>query len=154
MNLAKSLVNTLKRTCLWIGSLFLSVTFFSLLFGLLQSNLSTAPVIFRVTMLLALPVWCLYLPFVILIKDAEQQRSWVLLVSGILIGPATIACVALVSQLRGGDVETIWKGDPLTGLGAGSGMIYGAVVGFITTVIIYVIALKTFTRRSAATGLS
>lgn len=153
MNLAKSLVNTLKRTCLWIGSLFLSVTFFSLLFGLLQSNLSTAPVIFRVTMLLALPVWCLYLPFVILIKDAEQQRSWVLLVSGILIGPATIACVALVSQLRGSDVDTIWKGDPLTGLGAGSGMIFASVVGLITTVI-YVIALKTFARRSPAAELS
>jgi hypothetical protein len=104
-------------------------------------------------MLFALPVWCLYLPFVILIKDAEQRQSWILLVSGVLIGPATIACCALVSQLRGGDVDTIWHSDPLTGLGAGSEMIFASVVGFITTVI-YVIALKTFARRSPATELS
>jgi hypothetical protein len=107
MNLAKGLVNALKRTGLWIGSLLLSVTFFSLFFGLLQSKLSSAPIVFRVTILLALPVWCLYLPFVILIKDAEQWRSWILLISGVLIGPAAIASVALVSQLRGGNVDAI-----------------------------------------------
>jgi hypothetical protein len=123
------------------------------LFGLLQSKLSSAPIVFRVTILLALPVWCLYLPFVILIKDAEQWRSWILLISGVLIGPAAIASVALVSQLRGGNVDAIWKGDPLTGLGAGSGMILASVVGLITTVI-YVIALNKFTRHPTAAELS
>jgi hypothetical protein len=100
-------------------------------------------------MLFALPVSCLFLPLVILLKDAEQRRTWVLLVWGVLIGPAAIAGGALISQLKGGDPSAIWNGDPLTGLGAGLGMIFASMVGFLTT-FIYVIALKSFTRRSTA----
>jgi hypothetical protein len=63
------------------------------------------------------------------------------------IGPAAIAGGALIAQLKGGDATAIWNGDPLTGLGAGLGMIFASIVGFLTT-IIYVIALNNFTRRS------
>ena len=52
-----------------------------------------------VTMTLALPIWCLYLPFVIALKDAEEWRIWIILFSGILIGPASLASWGLILQL-------------------------------------------------------
>jgi hypothetical protein len=105
--------------------------------------------IFRVTMMLALPVWCLYLPFVIAFRDAEKSRIWILLLSGALIGPSTVVIVALILQLRGDDVHSIWQGDPLTGLCAASCIVLSLIVGFLTS-IFYVIALKIFYRRSTA----
>jgi hypothetical protein len=136
-----------KRIGLWIASVVSSVTISSLLIGLLQGNISTVPIILKVIMLFALPVSCLYLPLVILLKDAGQRRTWMLLMAGAVIGPLTIAGGALISQLRGGNVSAIWNGDPLTGVGAGAGMIFASIEGVLTTVI-YVIALKSATRRS------
>jgi hypothetical protein len=96
------------------ASLLFSVTFFSLLF-----KAAFFPV-FRVTMMLAFPAWCLYLPFVIALKDAEERRIWTILISGILIGPASLALWFLILVLRGGDPHTIWRGDPLVGGGSGA----------------------------------
>jgi hypothetical protein len=96
-------------------------------------------------MIFALPVACLYLPFVIALKDAEGRRIWTILLCGILIGPAVPGLLGLFlqlrGQLRGEDVTKVWQGEPLTGLGLGSGMIYALIVGFLTTVC-YVIAMK------------
>ena len=41
-------------------------------------------------MIYALPVWCLYLPFVIAFRDIKARRISVLF-TGILIGPASLA---------------------------------------------------------------
>ncbi len=99
-------------------------------------------------MIFALPAWCLYLPFVIALKDAEERRIWTILASGILIGPASLVAWGLMLQLRGGDPDTIWRGDPLA-FGIGGALIFALVVGFLTTSF-YVIALKVFHRRSTA----
>ncbi len=133
-------MNTLRRIGLWFGSLLFSVTLFSVLFT------GGRAVIFRVTMMFALPAWCLYLPFVIALKDAEQGRIWIILFSGILIGPASLILWGLIPQLRGGDPVAIWQGDPLIG-GTALVMICALMVGFLTTCV-YVIALKVLYRRS------
>ena len=140
-------MNTLKRLGLWFGSLTLSATFF-LLFSVLFRAWSVI-VILRVTMVLGFPVWCLYLPFVIALKDAEERRIWITLLSGTLIGPASLALWGLMLQLRGGDPHEIWYGDPLIGLGGFAAMIFAFIVGFVTTSF-YVIALRIVHRRSAA----
>lgn len=150
---ASNLVNTLRRIALWFSSLLLSVTLFSLLFTLHFSG----PGFFRagsvlltlgVTMIFAFPAWCLYLPFVIALKDAEQRRGWTILFSGILIGPASLALWGLILQLRGGDPYKIWQGDPLA-FGFNGAMIFALIVGFLTTSF-YVIALKVLHRRPTA----
>ena len=146
-------MNTLRRIGLWFGSLLFSVTLFSLLFTLLFTGLGffragSVVLTFRVSVLFAFPVWCLYLPFVIAFKDAEQRRGWTILFSGILVGPASLGLWGLILQLRGGDPYTIWHGDPLL-FGLRGGMICALIVGFLTTSF-YVIALKALHRRSIA----
>ena len=141
---ASNLTNVLRRIGLWFGSLLLSITLFSVLFSRASVSL-----IFPVTMMFALPVWCLYLPFVIALKNAEERRIWIILFSGILIGPASLALWCFILQLEGGDPHRIWQGDPLFGIGGIAGMISAMIVGFLTTSI-YVIALKVLHRRSTA----
>ena len=142
---ASNLVNTLRRIGLWFGSLLLSVTLFSLLFTLHFSGpgffrAGSVLLTLRVTMIFAFPVWCLYLPFVIALKDAEQRRGWTIFFSGILIGPTSLALWGLILQLRGGD--------PLA-FGLNGAMIFALIVGFLTTSF-YVIGLKALHRRSTA----
>jgi hypothetical protein len=102
-------------------------------------------------MMFAFPVWCLYLPFVIALKDAEERRMWITLVSGILIGPASVALWGLILLRRGGDPHEIWYGDPLLCAlgGIGAGMVFALIVGFLT-ISSYVIALKVLYRPSTA----
>jgi hypothetical protein len=95
----------------------------------------------------AIPVWCLYLPFVIALKDAEGRRRWIILLSGILMGPTSLALWGLTLQLRGADPHNIWQGDPLIGLGGIAAMIFAAIVGFLTTSF-YLIALRVLRRRT------
>jgi hypothetical protein len=136
-------MNALKRIGLWFASLLLAVTFFSLLFK------AGAFIVFRVTMMLAFPVWCLYLPFVIALKDAEGWRMWTIMLSGTLIGPASLALWFLILVLRGGDPLTIWRGDPLGG-SYGAVMIFALFVGFLTTSF-YVTTLKLLHREPTTT---
>ena len=63
-------MNALRRVGLSLGCLLFSVTLFSLLFILLFGA-GAVPFVFRVAIMVAIPVWCLYLPFVIALKDAE-----------------------------------------------------------------------------------
>jgi hypothetical protein len=136
-------MNTLKRVGLWLASLLLAVGFFSLLFK------AGAFIVFRITMMLAFPVWCLYVPFVLALNDAEGWRIWIIMLSGTLIGPASLALWFLILVLRGGDPHTIWQGDPLGG-SYGAVMIYALFVGFLTTSF-YVATLKIFHRESTDT---
>ena len=140
---ASNLTNTLKRIGLWFASLLFSVTFFSLLFK------AGFFAVFRITMMFAFPAWCLYLPFVIALKDAEERRIWTIVISGILIGPAWLALWFLILVLRGGDPYTIWRGDPLVG-GYSAAIIFALFVGFLTTSF-YVIALKVLHRDPTPT---
>src|SRR5262249_54255587 len=147
-----NLMDRLRRISLSFASLLLAVTLFTLLFSLLFTGAGffragTLLLIFRVTVVFARPVWCLWVPLVIALKDAEERRIWTIFLSGIVIGPASLALWGLILQLRGGDPHRIWQGDPLIGLGGIAAMIFSAIVGFLTTSF-YVIALKILHRRS------
>ena len=97
--------------------------------------------VYRVTMMFALPVWFVYLPLTVKLKDAEDSRIWILLVSGTLIGPLSLTIWLLILQLGGGDARTIWgQGDPEAPSTAAF-MIYASVVGFVAAAI-YGIFLK------------
>jgi hypothetical protein len=147
---ASNLMNVLRRVGLSLGCLLLSVVLFSLLFSL-RFGAGAVLLVFRVTLIVALPVWCLYLPFLIALKDAEERRIWIILFSGILIGPTSLALLGLIFQLRGVDPHKIWQGDPLLGVlgGLAAMMIYALIVGFLTTSF-YVIVLRALHRRSTA----
>jgi hypothetical protein len=141
-------MNALRRVGLSLGCLLLSVTLFSLLF-ILPFGAGVVPLVFRVAIMFAIPVWCLYLPFVIALKDAQGRRIWIILLSGILIGPTSLALLGLIFLLRGFDAHKIWRGDPLLGVlgGLAAMMIYALIVGFLTTSF-YVIALRVLRRRT------
>jgi O-antigen ligase len=136
----------LGRIGLWFISLILSVAFFCLLLSLFPSVGLNFP-IFRITFIAALPVWCLFLPVVIAIRDAEERRGRFILFSGTFIGPVSVVLWCIILQLRGNDSHTVWYGDPLIGVGGISGGIFALIVGFLTTSF-YVIGLKRLQRSS------
>lgn len=118
-------------------------------FGISRSfQVGTVLLIFRLTMIFAFPAWCLYLPFVMALQDAEERRLWILLVSGILIGLASLVLWDLILQVRSGNPQKIWQGDPL-GFGMDCAIFCALIVGFLTTSC-YVIALKVLHRRATA----
>jgi hypothetical protein len=138
----------LRRIGLWFASLVVGVALFSLAFCVFfhtGGSLAGQPVIlvFRIAMMFAFPVSCLCLPFVIALKHPEGRRIWTTLIGGSLIGPASLALWALILLLRGGDPQVIWYGDPLLGAvgGVAGGMVFGLIVGFLTTSC-YLVALR------------
>ena len=139
-----------RRIGLWFIALLLAVGLFSLLWFLMPSvgsvSLETLSGVFLVTLLYALPVACLFLPIVIGLKDAEERRIWMILSSGILIGPLSMALWGLLLQWRGEDSHTVWYGDPLLGVGGFASMFFAGVVGSFTT-LFYVIVLRVIHRR-------
>jgi hypothetical protein len=141
----RSLMNGLGRIGLWFISLILGVTFFCFFLSLLPS-IRLNFLIFRITFIAALPVWCLFLPVVIAVRDAEERRSRFILFSGTVIGPVSVVLWCIILQFRGTDLQTVWYGDPLTGVGGISGGIFALIVGFLTTSF-YVIGLRALRRR-------
>jgi hypothetical protein len=141
----KAAPSTLGRISLWLGSLLLVVCLFSLFISR-GASVESVVFIFKVTMIFALPAWFLYLPLVVLLKDAEEQRGWVLLATGILIGPASMALWGLIFQLRGEDAHLVWQGDG-EAPGIVANMICASIVGFLTSGL-YVASLKLIGRRT------
>ena len=139
-------MNALVRVGLWLASLLVAVLLFCLLASLIFGGAGSIRPIFRVAMTFALPVGCLYLPFVIVLKKAED-RSLILL-SGTLIGPVCIVLWGLFLQLRGYSTQTIWYGDPFIGVGGIACVFFALIVGFLTT-LLYTVALKPAHRRIA-----
>ena len=137
-------MTTTQRIGLWFGALFLSVALFSLLYMLYGP--ASFFFVFRIMMILAFPVACLYLPVVIALKDAEGARMWTMLGAGILIGPAALVLWALILQASDHDVITIWQGDGI-GFGVLKGMVLASIVGLLTTAF-YLISLKVTHWRS------
>jgi hypothetical protein len=138
-------VKPLERIGLWFGCLLIAVALFSLLFIRLYGGAgSDVMLVCRISMMFALPVWFLYLPFTVKLKDAEDRRIWTILVSGILIGPLSLTIWCLILQLHGSDAHTIWHGDPLIPSTAAC-MIFASVVGLFATAI-YGISLKVIYR--------
>jgi hypothetical protein len=96
-------------------------------------------------MMCALPVWFLYLPVVIAVRNAEGRKIWILLLSGSLIGPLVVSLWSLLLQLRSFSHETIWLDHPaLAALGDGAAsMIFSLVVGLLTASF-YIVALRAY----------
>jgi len=141
-----SFTKALSRIGLWFSSLLIAVLLFSLLFSLMVGGAGSIFMIFRVTMTFALPVGCLYLPVLIALRNTEKQQISIILLGGILIGPASMALWCLVLLWTGGDSHTIWHGDPLTGMGGFAAMLFALIVGSLTTVF-YIFGLKATHRR-------
>lgn len=137
----RGFINALVRICLWFISLLVAVLLFSKLFSLIFGGAGSIFPIFRITMTFALPVGCLYLPFLIALRATEEQRTRIIILGGILIGPLSMALWSLVLQWGGGDMHTIWHGDPLTGVGGFVAMFFALIVGSLATSF-YIFALK------------
>jgi hypothetical protein len=126
-----------RNTGLWFLSLFLSVCLFSLIYGR-RYGLDSFAFVFRITMIFALPVACLYLPVVIALRDAEEGRMRIIAGVGVLIGPASLALWGLILAARG--EPSVWRGDGI-GFGVGTCLILASIVGCLTTMF-YIMALK------------
>jgi hypothetical protein len=144
---ANNSLDTFRRIALWFGCLCLSVIFFTLTFSFAGPVMLI--VVLRVTMMFALPVWFLYLPFVVSLKDAQPGRLLIFWVSGIIFGPVSLAALGLILQLDGSHRRSIWVGNGID-IGIGPCMICAAIVGFLTTTF-YVLATQVI--RSRTTNL-
>jgi len=129
------------RIGIWACSLCISALIFSLAFSGLVNGTAAVNPFFLVTVKLALPAWCVYLPLVVLLKNGEEWRKPLLLLAGAVIGPATVLFMALVALARGMDARSVWQGDPLDGIGAAAGAVFAAIVGVLTAGL-YLIGLK------------
>ncbi|MCO5352006.1 MAG: hypothetical protein M9913_14090 [Bryobacteraceae bacterium] len=141
-------VGALKRVGFSLGALLVSVTLFCVLFTLVSGSLGTRgsfPFIFLGTLVFALPVWCLYLPFILKLKDAEGRRLWVILSTGTLIGPVATGLAAVVFLLNTVGLQRIIYGTgDLRAIGALMGFAF--FVGCLTSAF-YVLALRRMLRR-------
>jgi hypothetical protein len=144
-------IPALQRIGLWFASVLLAASFFSLCLSLFFMGLRAFFWVLYATTIAALPVWCLCVPAVIAIKNAEGRRVWTVLLGGSLIGPVLIALWCMIQQLLGRDPRTIWHGDPLLGVGGGLGIIFALIVGVLTASF-YLISLRVLHRRSIASG--
>jgi hypothetical protein len=152
----RSVVSVGRRIGLWFVSLLVAVTLFSLLLSLWWTIAGSAKIgvalsIFRITMMCALPVWCLCLPVVMMVKEAAGWSVWTILLIGTLMGPLLIGLWFLVLQVGGANQQAIWQGDPLMGwAGSGiAGMIFALIVGLLTSCF-YVVVFRALHRRSMA----
>jgi hypothetical protein len=144
------------RVGLWFLSLLVAVGLFTGLFCALYAGspgywMQALYGVFRITMIFAFPVACLYLPVVIVLRDAAKRRLWIVLVSGALIGPVCMALLSIVQLMEGQSVHEVLYGDPLLGStgGAVGTMIEAFIVGTFTTVL-YIVLLRIRMRFVAA----
>ena len=150
----RSVVSVGRRIGMWFVCLLAADALFSLLLSLFVDSVGLDKLwfvlpIFRVTMMCALPIWCLCLPIVIAMKDADGWKLWTILLSGSLIGPLLVGLWFLLLQIGGANPQTLWQGGPLTGWAASSvaGMFFAFVVGLLTSSF-YLVALKRLHPRS------
>jgi hypothetical protein len=130
---------------MWFGSVLVAVSLFSLLI------ITVFPIGFQLGLLVAtivaLPVLCLSLPMVLILQNTDGRRGRLILFTSTLIGPVSIVLWCLLLQIKGADPTSVWKGDPLTGIGGLWGTVFALVVGFVAGCC-YVTGLKMVRRRS------
>ena len=137
------MMTTSRNIALWFRSLSLSVSIFSLLYGL-RYGPDSFVFVFRITLMFALPVACLYLPLVL--TFSKRGRLWAIIGSGTLIGPASLVLWAVIGSIRS-DVS-IWQSDGI-GLGLGAALVCALIVSILTTTC-YVAAFKIIRRLMTA----
>lgn len=122
--------------CILLSTAFLGVI--EVLWAAIRQPRMVGPVLsFLVVYLLyALPGWFLALPFVLLFKDAEGRRAWLILIIGTAIGPAFIlAWIFLASS----GFHLTWKGD-------GETIVLSFLIAFFTSAF-YVLLLRRSARK-------
>ncbi|MBE7542508.1 MAG: hypothetical protein HS123_09095 [Solibacteraceae bacterium] len=143
-----SLVPSLTEAVFQIGAADRLVARTANYIPLVSGSLGTRgsfPFIFLGTLVFALPVWCLYLPFILKLKDAEGRRLWVILSTGTLIGPVATGLAAVVFLLNTVGLQRIIYGTgDLRAIGALMGFAF--FVGCLTSAF-YVLALRRMLRR-------
>jgi hypothetical protein len=151
-----STLSTGMRVVLWFVSLLTAVACFSVFLSLWLTTAESAKAglivpIFRMTMMCALPIWCLCLPLVIAMKNTEGWRMWTILLTGSLLGPLLVGLWFLLLELGGASQPMVWQGDPQLGWAGRSiaGMFFALIVGLLTTST-YLIAIKLLHRRSVS----
>ena len=102
--------------------------------------------IFKVAIVFALPVSLLCLPVVFFIRSAGKRQVWILLATGLLVGPACLAIWGMILQLRTTNAQILWRGDGESP-GVVGAMLCAAIVGLLTTAV-YIAVLKLLLRLS------
>ena len=144
-----------SRIALWFICLPLAICIFSLILSLFLlhgvgfGKLWFILPIFGVTMKCALPIWCLCLPVVAGVKQAQGWRMWSILAVGSLLGPFAVGLWFLILQIGGASPQPMWQGDPLMGWvgSAITGMIFALIIGVLTSSF-YLIGFKILHGRS------
>lgn len=138
-------MKTFSRIGLSFACMLLSIALYSLR-GILSAphgtQLRTLVDVFPVTLLFASPVWLLSLPLVVALRDAEGWRGWVILITGVSLGPAFLLIWSLIAQPSGGHLT--WERE-------GFFLISALMISFLTT-LFYVLTLKFTHRRFMASG--
>ena len=104
--------------------------------------------VLRVTMIFALPVWCLFLRVVIAFQNKHGERNRTILISGILVGPLALSVWSIALLFHGYKLNTVLFGDPLAG-GVGGlvkDVILSLILGSMTT-LFYLRGLKRLNDR-------
>lgn len=122
---------------MWFVSFLLADICFSLFFGFYSLKISVFVTCFIFTPVFALPAWCLYLPVVTALKDAEGRRVWIILSGGTLIGPLSLLLWGTGVWLHSVNSQGLWD----SGVLPVSFLVYAAIVGLLTTCA-YVYGLK------------
>ena len=100
-------MRAISRILLSFFSMLLAVAIFSGLLGSMGSWLF----VFNVTMIFALPVWLIDLPFLFLFKNVDRRHRWIVPALGALIGPVCLILWCGILVLRGNNWPSIWNGD-------------------------------------------
>ncbi len=131
----------LKRASLWSTSCLILIALFSAVRG----PFGTIDIVYRAALLFVLPLWLLFLPLAIRVKDAQGSRIWIILGSGTLTGCAVFAALIVIQILNRGNPSIIWQGYP-TLLSMAVWTIFASAVGLIASAI-YGIFLRVLYRR-------
>lgn len=150
----RSAVSVWSRIGLWFVCLLIAIALFTLLLSLFLNGVGFGKPwfvlpIFRVTLMCALPIWCLCLPVVAMVKQPRGWRMWTFLLIGSLIGPILVGLWFLVLQVGGATPQAMWQGDPIIGWVGSSiaGMIFALIIGVLTSGL-YLIGFTILYRRS------
>ncbi len=132
------------RAALWFTCCLLLAAGFCFLLG----KAGSLDVALRIVLLFVLPMWLLYLPVILKLKDAENHRLWIILASGALLGPAVLALWFGISIAQGESPRAVWQGDPLA---PGTPiLLLGSAILTSATVAFYGASLKLLRLRAAA----
>jgi hypothetical protein len=100
--------SALKRVGLWSASCLILIALFTALLG----RFGTMDVVYRLALFFVFPLWLIFLPTAIEVRDAGGPRIWLILGLGTLAGPVVFLLLLFIQILNSGKPSIIWQGDP------------------------------------------